>query len=244
MFVLTRKEISSFFTSITGYLVVIVFLIFNSLFIWMFHGEFNIFDAGYAQLDPLFILAPWIFLFLIPAVTMRLFSDEKKSGTLELLLTRPIDEFTIVLSKYLAGLLIVLVSLLPTLVYFLTVYVLASPAGNVDTGGIWGSYLGLFFLASIYVAIGVYASSLTDNQIISFIISLLFCFVIYFGFDSLAQLPFFSSFDSLVIKLGISEHYRSISRGVVDLRDVVYFVSVVFFFLFLTHHRLLSRKWR
>lgn len=224
--------------------MVTVFLVFNSLFIWIFHGEFNIFDAGYAQLDPLFILAPWIFLFLIPAVTMRLFSDEKKSGTLELLLTRPIDEFTIVLSKYLAGLLIVLVSILPTLVYFLTVYVLASPSGNVDTGGIWGSYLGLFFLASIYVAIGVYASSLTDNQIISFIISLLFCFVIYFGFDSLAGLPFFSSYDSFVIKLGISEHYRSISRGVVDLRDVVYFVSVVFFFLFLTHHRLLSRKWR
>jgi len=244
MFVLTRKEISSFFSSVTGYLVVIVFLIINGLFIWVFPGEFNIFDSGYAQLDSLFILAPWIFLFLIPAVTMRLFSDERKSGTLELLLTRPIDDFTIVASKYFAGLVIVIMSLIPTLFYFLTIYLNASPVGNIDTGGIWGSYLGLFFLASIYVAIGVFSSALSDNQIVSFIISLLICFVFYFGFDALAGLSFFSGIDSVIIKLGINEHYRSISRGVVDFRDVVYFISIVFFFLFLTHHVLLSRKWK
>lgn len=244
MFVLTRKEIASFFSSVTGYLVVVVFLVISSLFIWVFPGQFNVFDSGYAQLDSLFILAPWIFLFLIPAVTMRLFSDERRAGTLELLLTRPLDDFLIVVSKYFAGLTIVLLSLLPTLLYFLTIYLNASPVGNVDTGGIWGSYLGLFFLASIYVAMGVFASSLTENQIISFIIALLLSFAFYFGFDALAGLSLFSGFDSFIIKLGISEHYRSISRGVVDLRDVVYFLSVVFFFLFLTHYVLISRKWK
>lgn len=244
MLVLTRKEIAAFFSSVTGYLVVIVFLVINSLFIWIFPGEFNIFDCGYAQLDSLFILAPWIFLFLIPAVTMRLFSDERKSGTLELLLTRPVDDFTIVVSKYLAGLAIVLLSLIPTLVYFLTLYLNASPVGNIDTGGIWGSYIGLFFLSSIYVGIGVFASSLTDNQIVSFIIAMLLCFVFYFGFDSLAGLDLFRPVDSVVIQLGINDHYRSVSRGVVDIRDVVYFVSVVFFFLFSTHQVLLSRKWK
>ncbi len=244
MLVLTRKEIAAFFSSVTGYLVVIVFLVINSLFIWVFPGEFNIFDSGYAQLDSLFILAPWIFLFLIPAVTMRLFSDERRSGTLELLLTRPVDDFTIVVSKYLAGLSIVLLSLVPTLAYFLTLYLNASPVGNVDTGGIWGSYIGLFFLSSIYVGIGVFASSLTGNQIVSFIIAMLLCFVFYFGFDSLAGLDLFRPIDSVVIQMGINEHYRSVSRGVVDIRDVVYFVSVVFFFLFSTHQVLLSRKWK
>lgn len=244
MLVLTHKEIAAFFSSVTGYLVVIVFLVINSLFIWVFPGEFNIFDSGYAQLDSLFILAPWIFLFLIPAVTMRLFSDERRSGTLELLLTRPVDDFTIVVSKYLAGLSIVLLSLIPTLVYFLTLYLNASPVGNVDTGGIWGSYIGLFFLSSIYVGIGVFASSLTGNQIVSFIIAMLLCFVFYFGFDSLAGLDLFRPFDSVVIQMGINEHYRSVSRGVIDIRDVVYFVSVVFFFLFSTNQVLLSRKWK
>lgn len=244
MFVLTKKEISSFFSSITGYLVVIVFLIINGLFIWVFPGEFNVFDSGYAQLDSLFILAPWVFLFLIPAVTMRLFSDEKKSGTIELLLTRPVSDFTIILSKYLAGLAIVVFALLPTLVYFLTVYLLASPVGNVDTGGIWGSYIGLFFLAAIYVSIGLFASSITENQIVSFITALLICFVFYFGFEALSGLPFLSQYDGTIIQLGINEHYRSVSRGVVDFRDVIYFLSVILFFQFLTHSVVLSRKWK
>lgn len=244
MFVLLRKEIGSFFSSITGYVVIVVFLLINSLFMWVFPGSFNILDAGYANLDPLFIISPWVFLFLVPAITMRLFSDEKKSGTIELLLTRPLSDFTIVFAKFLTGLLLVLFSLIPTAVYYITVYLLGSPAGNLDSGGILGSYIGLFFLAGIYVSIGLFASSLTDNQIISFIISMILCFVFYFGFESLASLEMFSGFDSLIINLGINEHYRSISRGVVDSRDVIYFISIIALFLFFTKTVLTRRKWR
>jgi ABC-2 type transport system permease protein len=244
MFVLLRKEVGSFFSSITGYVVIVVFLLINSLFMWVFPGDFNILDAGYANLDPLFIISPWVFLFLVPAITMRLFSDEKKSGTIELLLTRPLSDFTIVFAKFLTGLILVLFSLIPTAIYYITVYVLGSPAGNLDSGGIFGSYIGLFFLAGIYVSIGLFASSLTDNQIISFIISMILCFIFYFGFDSLASLSLFKNFDSLIVNLGINEHYRSISRGVVDSRDVIYFVSIIAIFLFFTKTVLTRRKWK
>ena len=244
MFVLLRKEIGSFFSSITGYVVIVVFLLINSLFMWVFPGNFNILDAGYANLDPLFIISPWVFLFLVPAITMRLFSDEKKSGTIELLLTRPLSDFTIVFAKFLTGLLLVLFSLVPTAIYYITIYMLGSPAGNLDSGGIFGSYIGLFFLAGIYVSIGLFASSLTDNQIISFIISMILCFIFYFGFESLASLSMFSDFDSLIVNLGINEHYRSISRGVVDSRDAIYFISIIALFLFFTKTVLTRRKWK
>ena len=172
MFVLFKKEIGSFFSSITGYIVIIVFLLINSMFMWIFPGEFNIMDSGYANLDSLFIISPWVFLFLVPAITMRLFSDEKKSGTIELLLTRPLSDFTIVFAKFLTGLFLVLFSLLPTVIYYITIYYLGNPVGNLDSGGILGSYLGLFFLAGIYVSIGLLASSFTENQIVAFIILL------------------------------------------------------------------------
>ena len=244
MFVLLRKEIGSFFSSITGYVVIVVFLLINSLFMWVFPGDFNILDAGYANLDPLFIISPWVFLFLVPAITMRLFSDEKKSGTIELLLTRPLSDFTIVFAKFLTGLLLVFFSLIPTVIYYLTVYLLGSPPGNLDSGGIFGSYIGLFFLVGIYVSIGLLASSITDNQIISFIVSMILCFIFYFGFESLASLSIFKNHDSLIVNLGINEHYRSISRGVVDSRDVIYFISVIALFLFFTKTVLTRRKWK
>ncbi len=244
MFVLLRKEIGSFFSSITGYIVIIVFLLINSMFMWIFPGEFNIIDSGYANLDSLFIISPWVFLFLVPAVTMRLFSDEKKTGTMELLLTRPLSDFTIVFAKYLTGLFLVLFSLLPTVIYYLTIYYLGNPIGNLDSGGILGSYIGLFFLAGIYVSIGLLASSLTENQIVAFIISMILCFVFYFGFDSISMLSVFKNFDSLIVNIGINEHYHSISRGVVDSRDIVYFVSIITMFLFLSKTILTSRKWK
>lgn len=244
MFVLLRKEIGSFFSSITGYIVIIVFLLINCLFMWIFPGEFNILDAGYANLDTLFIISPWVFLFLVPAITMRLFSDEKKSGTIELLLTRPLSDFTIVLAKFLTGLTLVLFSLLPTLIYYISVYLLGNPEGNLDSGGIFGSYIGLFFLAGIYVSIGLLSSSLTDNQIVSFIISIILCFVFYFGFDAVASLPVFNNIDTLVVNIGINEHYRSVSRGVIDSRDVIYFLSIITVFLFFTKTVLTRRKWK
>jgi ABC-2 type transport system permease protein len=211
---------------------------------WVFPGEFNVFEAGYSSLDSLFILAPWIFLFLVPAITMRLFAEEKRIGTIEFLLTKPISDFKIVFAKYLAGLVLVLFSLIPTLIYFYSVYQLGSPKGNLDTGGIMGSYIGLFFLASIYVAIGLFASSLTENQIISFILAILITFFFYIGFESISSLNIARGFDDFVIRLGINDHYRSMSRGVIDSRDVIYFISVIFLFIFLTRLKLQSRKWK
>lgn len=244
MFTLLLKEFRGFFSSLTGYVVIIVFLIINSLFMWVFPGEFNVFEAGYSSLDSLFILAPWIFLFLVPAITMRLFAEEKRIGTIEFLLTKPISDFKIVFAKYLAGLVLVLFSLIPTLIYFYSVYQLGSPKGNLDTGGIMGSYIGLFFLASIYVAIGLFASSLTENQIISFILAILITFFFYIGFESISSLNIARGFDDFVIRLGINDHYRSMSRGVIDSRDVIYFISVIFLFIFLTRLKLQSRKWK
>jgi ABC-2 type transport system permease protein len=188
-------------------------------------------------------MAPWIFLFLVPAITMRVFAEERRSGTLELLLTQPLPEIQIVLAKYFASLVLILFSIVPTLVYFYTVYRLGSPPGNLDTGGIWGSYLGLFFLAGVYASVGIFISSLTDNQIISFIVAVVICFFLYTGFDLITSTDLFGNLDNLLLKLGINEHYKSIRRGVVDTRDLVYFLSVVSIFLICTRIVLQSRKW-
>lgn len=220
-----------------------VFLVLTGLFLWVIPGEMNILFGGYATLDSLFYLAPWLYLFLVPAVTMRLFADEKRTGTIELLYTRPLTEFHIVLAKYLAGLSLVVISLLPTLVYFYTVVQLGNPVGNIDYGGTWGSFIGLLFLAGIYVAIGVFCSSLTDNQIVSFVIAVLLSFVFYDGFDALSQVVSGNSLQSFIVYLGIDEHYQSMSRGVLDSRDLLYFVSVITLFLYLTRTMLSSRKW-
>jgi len=243
MYTLLKKEIRNFFSTITGYIVIIIFLIVNSLFMWVFPGSYNIFDGGYATLDTLFTIAPWVFLFLVPAVTMRMFSDEKKSGTIELLLTRPLSDFQIIFAKYLAALVLVLFSLIPTLIYFYSVYHLGNPVGNIDIGGTWGSYIGLFFLAAIYIAIGILSSSITDNQIIAFIFGMLLCFLIYIGFDFASELAVFKSIDGFILNIGINEHYKSMSRGVIDSRDIIYFISVIAFFLLITKTILQSRRW-
>jgi ABC-2 type transport system permease protein len=243
MFTLFRKEISVFFSTLTGYVVIIVFLVANSLFMWVFKGNLNVLDGGQANLDTLFIMAPWIFLFLVPAITMRIFAEEKKSGTLELLLTQPIPEMKIVLAKYLAALVLILFSLLPTMVYYFSLSRLGSPPGNLDNGGIAGSYLGLFFLAAVYASIGIFSSAVTDNQIVSFILALLVSFFLYTGFDLLTAADLFGNMDTFLIGLGINEHYRSISRGVVDTRDLIYFFSVASIFLLGTKIVLQSRKW-
>jgi ABC-2 type transport system permease protein len=243
MYSLFKKEITSFLSSLSGFVVIIVFLIANGLFLWVFKGNLNIMDNGYATLESLFILAPWVFLFLIPAITMRTFAEEKKSRTMELLLSRPLSDMQIILAKYFAAMVLILLSILPTLIYFYSVSRLGSPPGNIDSGGTWGSYAGLLFLAGIYAAIGIFISSLTENQIVSFIISLLLCFLFYTGFDYLSSLDIFGGFSSFIIKLGINEHYRSMSRGVLDTRDMLYYFSVIFIFLLLTKIKLQSRNW-
>lgn len=244
MFAILTKEIRGFFSSLTGYIVIIVFLLINSLFMWIFPGEWNIFDNGYAGLDTLFLLSPWVFLFLVPAVTMKMFAEEKRLGTIELIFSKPITERGIIWGKYLASVLLVLLALLPCLIYYISIYMLGETPGNLDSGGTWGAFIGLFFLASVYTSAGIFASSLTDNQVIAFIIAVLICFVMFMGFDSIAYLPVLKNLDEFIIRLGINEHYKSFSRGVLDIRDVIYFASVVTIFNEATRLVLLSRKWK
>lgn len=244
MFSLYRKEISGFFNSLTGYVVIIVFLLANSLFMWVFPGEWNVFDSGYAGLDTLFFLSPWLFLFLVPAITMRMIAEEKRLGTIDLILSRPVSEREIIYGKYLASVTLVLLSLLPCIIYYVSVWQLGEPRGNLDKGGIMGSFAGLFFLAAVYVSAGIFASSLTDNQVIAFITGMFICFILYAGFDSFAYLPGLKKLDEFVIGLGINEHYKSISRGVIDLRDVAYFLAVIAIFNEFTVMQLLSRRWK
>ncbi len=244
MYSLLKKEIRAFLSSLIGYIVILVFLLVLNLFLWVFPGDFNILDAGYSSIDPLFVIAPWVFMFLIPAVTMRLFADEKKSGTIELLLTRPLTDLQIILSKYFAGLLLVLFALLPTLVYYYSVSHLGNPPGNIDTGGMWGSYIGLLFLAAAFVSIGIFASSISENQIISFIVAVFFCFIFHTGFESLSSISLLESIQGGILNLGINAHYLSMSRGVIDTRDLLYFISLITVFILLTKTILESRKWQ
>ncbi|WNH11811.1 gliding motility-associated ABC transporter permease subunit GldF [Thalassobellus suaedae] len=230
MLAILKKEINSFFSSPIGYLVIAIFLLLNGLFLWIFKGEFNILDYGFADLSPFFLLAPWILIFLIPAVTMRSFSDEKKQGTLELLLTKPISAIHIVLGKYFGAFILILLALLPTLLYVYTVYQLGDPIGNLDIGSTLGSYFGLLFLIAAYTAIGIFASTLSDNQIVAFITSVFLCFLFYIGLEGIAE---FTS-NNLIDQLSMSAHYKSMSRGVLDTRDIIYFLSVTVFFLILT----------
>ncbi len=243
MYALYLKEIRSFLSSITGYVVILVFLVSTGLFLWFFPNDFNILDYGYANLDGLFVVAPIVFLFLVPAITMRSFSEEKKTGTIELLFTRPLSDMKIIIAKFLASVTLILISLLPTLVYYFSVYQLGYPVGNLDSGSIWGSYIGLLFLGSAFASVGVFASSLSDNQVISFILAIIISSFLYLGFEFIYSLDLFGNIDLFIRSLGISSHYSSISRGVVDTRDVIYFLSVIALFLYLTNFSLSRRKW-
>ena len=234
MYSLFKKEIIQFFGSIIGTLVSTVFLLVTGLFLWVFSGNYNIPEGGYASLNSLFSIAPWIYLLLVPAVTMRMFADEKRSGTMELLLTRPVSSIELILAKFFAALTVVLLTLVPTLTYFFSVYFLGNPVGCIDIGATWGSYLGLLFLAVIYLTIGLFTSAYTDNQIVAFIIAVFLCFFWYSGFELIADLPFPSSVALVLTNLGINSHYESVSRGVLDSRDLLYFLFMAGFFILLT----------
>jgi ABC-type transport system involved in multi-copper enzyme maturation, permease component len=233
MFAITKKELHQFFSSLTGYITIILFLLINGLFLFILKDS-NIFDFGYATLDKFFELAPWIFLFLIPALSMRTLSEEYRSGTFEILQTRPITAWQIVLGKYFAVLIIVLFSLLPTLLYIVTINSL-SATGGIDSGGITGSYIGLIFLAAVFAAISICSSGLTNNAVIGFLTASFSCLILYFGFSAVSKLPVFEGkADYYIEMLGIDFHYRSISKGVLDTRDSLYFLSIIYFFLLLT----------
>lgn len=243
MFTIFRKEVNLFFSSLIGYMAMTVFLLTIGLVLWVF-PDTSLLDYGYATLDGLFDLAPWIFIFLIPAITMRSFAEEFKSGTIELLTTRPITDLQLVLGKYFAALFLAVFALLPTLLYYISIYQLGAPVGNIDSGATMGSYLGLVFVAAIFTAIGMFASAITNNQIVAFLLAMFLCFFFYSAFEYLSHLSlFYASLDGLIDSIGIRSHYLSISRGVVDTRDVVYFVSSTILFILLTQMALASRRW-
>ena len=243
MYALFKKEISNFLSSLIGIMVIVVFLLITGLFLWVFQSDFNLLSYGYANLDGLFILAPWVFLFLVPAVTMRSFAEENRTGTIEMLLTKPLSDWQIILAKFLASVALVLLALIPTTVYYFSVYRLGFPMGNLDKGGILGSYIGLFLLSSSFVSIGIFCSSVTNNQILAFILSVFLCGFIYIGFEFIFSLSLFGPIDLFIQRLGMSAHYSSISHGVIDTRDILYFLSVMALFLSMTKLVLASRKW-
>lgn len=243
MIALLKKEIRTFLSSLIGYVVIGVFLLIVGLFMWIFPGDFNVLDMGFANIDTLFFISPWVFMFLIPAVTMRSFAEEKRSGTIELLFTRPLSDFQIIMAKYLAGLFLVVIAILPTIIYYITVYGLGKPVGNIDSGGTWGSYIGLILLAAGYVSIGIFASAVTSNQIVSFLLAAILSFFMYTGFQSLGSFDLFGSADDFIMSLGMQDHYASLSLGLIDSRDVIYFIALISIFILLTQTVLRSRKW-
>jgi ABC-2 type transport system permease protein len=239
MWAICKKELRQFFSSLTGYIAIIVFLLANGLVLFVF--ENNILDFGYATLDRFFQLAPWILLLLIPAITMRSLADEFKAGTYEILQTRPLSRWQIIAGKYMGSLIVVIIALLPTIVYFFSIQQLSANEG-IDTGAAIGSYIGLVFLAAVFTAIGICTSSFTNNSVVAFIVSLIACALLYYGFNAISHLPGLEgNADYYVEMLGIDFHYHSISRGVIDSRDVLYFLSVIFLLLVITHRNLLKR---
>jgi len=232
------KELNSFFLSPIAYLVISVYLLVNGLFLWVFEGDFNILHAGFADLNNYFFLAPWIFIFLIPAITMRSFSEEINTGTLEILKTKPITYWQLIIGKYIGSYILVILAILPTLIYAYSVYQLGNPVGNIKFGATFGSFIGLLFLAGTYTAIGVFSSTISKNQIVSFIIAVFTSFFLFYGFEALANYNLFGNLDYTLQNFGMIAHYNSISKGVIDTRDLVYFASITFFFLLVTNYRI------
>jgi ABC-2 type transport system permease protein len=243
MWSIFSKEVNSFLSSLVGYIAMSVFLLGTGLFMWVF-PDYSVISYGFSSMDSFFSMSPYIFLFLIPAITMRSFAEEIQTGTIELLATRPLSDWQILMGKYLACLFLIFISILPSFIYFFSVWELGMPKGNLDIGAAVGSYIGLFFLGAVFASIGIFASSLTKNQIVAFIMGLFFCAFAYDAFSSLSRLPiFFGGADSIVEYLGINFHYSSVSKGLVDTRDILYFVSIIAIFLFATKTALEKRKW-
>lgn len=242
MFAILNKEIRSFFSSLTGYLVIGLFLLACGLFLFIFSGSYNILDSGFADLKSFFSLAPWIFVFLIPAISMRSFADEKRMGTMEILLTKPIGLWKLISGKYLGIVFLVILAILPTLLYVYTISALGRPPGNFDAGATLGSYIGLILLGGSYASIGIFSSSLSSNQIVAFLLGVFLCFALYFGFEGLSQTGIFDNSNYILEYFGMSYHYQSISRGVIDTRDIIYFLSIIFLFLKFTEFNLSQSK--
>lgn len=237
------KEVNSFFNSLIGYIVIGVFLVAIGLFMWVI-PDTNLLDYGVASLDNFFAFVPMILIFLIPAITMRSFAEESQNGTIELLSTKPLTDLDIVLGKFLASFLLILFALLPTILYYISIYQLGAPKGNVDTGAVMGSYIGLLLISAAFASIGIFASSISTNQIVAFVVGTFLCFFFFLGFEFLSSLPiFFGKLDSLVEMLGMNYHFNLLGKGLIDSRDVLYFLSVILLFVVLTLVNLQKRKW-
>lgn len=236
------KEIGQYFYSLIAYIVISVFLISMGLILWVF-PETSVLDYGYAEMDSFFNLSPYILMFLIPAITMRSFSEEYKTGTIELLYTRPYTDWSIIMGKYLSSLTVIILAIVPTITYYISLYNLSQPIGNIDTSGIIGSYIGLVLLSAVFCAIGIMCSSFTENQIIAFIVGVFVSFIVYSGFRSIAGIDVWLSSSSVLDQLGIVFHYESLSKGVIDTRNVIYFCVSSFLFLLYTWFILSRRKW-
>lgn len=233
MITILRKEINEFLDSLIAYVVIGIFLTGIGLLMWVF-PDTNVLDYGYASMETLFSLAPYVFMFLIPAITMKAFAEEKRGGTIELLYTLPFRDIEIVVGKFFAGFLLVIFSVLPTLIYYFTLSYLGNPVGNIDTAGITGSYIGLILLGGIFTSIGILSSALTGNQIVSFILAAFLCFAFYAGFDSVASINIWSETSYIIEQIGILSHYETLSKGLIDMSDVLYFVSMIVLFLYFT----------
>ncbi len=242
MWPLFKKEVNAYLNSLIAYIVIAVFLTGMGLMMWVF-PETSILRYGYADMYTLFSMSPYVFMFLIPAITMRSFAEEKKAGTMELLLTQPITDFQLISGKLLASWLIVMFALLPTIIYYISVYQLGSPVGNLDSAGIAGSYIGLVLLGGVFTSIGIFASALTENQVIAFILAVFFCFFLFSGLDSLASLDIWENAGLFISQLGILYHYEAMSRGLIDSRNLIYFITIISLMILLTQLMLGSRKW-
>lgn len=242
MFAILKKELATFFSSSIGYAIIAIYLIINGLFLWFFENNFNILHAGFADLNSYFFIAPWIFIFLIPAITMRSFSEEIGTGTIEILKTKPLSNFQIVSGKFLGALILVLLSLFPTLTYIYSVYQLGDPVGNIHIGTTIVSFIGLLFLSASYTSIGIFSSVLSKNQVISFITAVSLSFILFYGFEAISTYNMLGNFDYFVKKWGMYEHFTSIGKGVLDTRDFIYFTTITLFFLILTTYKLGNAK--
>jgi ABC-2 type transport system permease protein len=226
------KEIRSFLSSVIGYTFIIIFLITSGLFHWVISYNTNLLEGSESDLIPFFNLSPLIFLILIPAITMRSIAEERRTGTIELLFTRPISDFNILFAKYLAGITLVIITLIPTLVYYISMHFLGNPVGIIDDGATLTSYLGLILLGSVFVSIGIFASSITNSQIVAFILAMFLCWIFYDGLTLLGSFNLMGDFDYIIKYCGLSFHYDSIKRGVIDTSDLIYFVGLITLFLF------------
>ncbi len=234
MLAIFKKEIHSFFSSPVGYLIIGLFLLLNGLFLWVLKGQYNIFDYGFANLSQFFLLTPWVMLLIIPAITMKSFSEETKTGTLELLLIKPIGNLKIILGKFLGAVTLVLIALVPTILYVFAISDLGMLEANYDLGLVIGSYIGLILLVTSYTAIGIFTSSLTSNQIVAFLLGLLLSFLFYYGFEAVANTIPNTSIGGFIKNLSMKYHFEGIALGVLKVSDVVYFLFLTSLFLFLS----------